>query len=66
MPRIRLLAVVLVAALTAVACGGSEDEDVAATVSDQLDFTAPDVRGGQVVGAEFAGQDVVVWFWAPW
>jgi len=35
-------------------------------VPEQLDFVAPDVRGGQVVGADFAGQDLVIWFWAPW
>ncbi len=31
-----------------------------------LDFAAPAVDGGQVVGAEFAGQALAVWFWAPW
>jgi len=35
-------------------------------VPEQLDFVAPDVRGGQVIGADFAGQDLVIWFWAPW
>lgn len=38
----------------------------AADVPDELDFVAPDVRGGQVVGADLAGQDLVIWFWAPW
>ena len=33
---------------------------------EPLDFVAPDVRGGQVVGAELAGKDLVIWFWAPW
>ena len=40
--------------------------DAAVEVPDELDFVAPDVRGGQVVGAELAGQDLVIWFWAPW
>lgn len=31
-----------------------------------FDFVADDVRGGTVTGADFAGRDVVVWFWAPW
>lgn len=31
-----------------------------------LDFTAPKLGGGQVVGSEFAGKDVAIWFWAPW
>ena len=35
-------------------------------VPEELDFVAPDVRGGQVVGSELAGQDLVIWFWAPW
>ena len=38
----------------------------AADVPEELDFVAPDVRGGQVVGADFAGQAMVIWFWAPW
>ena len=40
--------------------------DPAVEVLDELDFVAPDVRGGQVVGADFAGQAMVIWFWAPW
>ncbi|MGH2725059.1 MAG: hypothetical protein ACRDI0_12545 [Actinomycetota bacterium] len=36
-----------------------------ATVPDVLDFTAPAVGGGNVSGAEFAGRDVAMWFWAP-
>ena len=31
-----------------------------------LDFAAPKLGGGQVVGNEFAGKDVAIWFWAPW
>ena len=31
-----------------------------------LDFVAPDLDGGQVRGADYAGQDVVLWMWAPW
>jgi ABC-type glycerol-3-phosphate transport system substrate-binding protein len=38
----------------------------AVDVPEELDFVAPDVRGGQVVGSELAGQDLVIWFWAPW
>lgn len=38
----------------------------AVEVPEYLDFVAPDVRGGQVIGAELAGQDLVIWFWAPW
>jgi hypothetical protein len=35
-------------------------------VPEALDWVAPDLRGGDVVGADLAGQDVVLWFWAPW
>lgn len=31
-----------------------------------LDFRLPAVGGGQVVGAELAGRDLALWFWAPW
>lgn len=34
--------------------------------SSILNFTAPKLGGGQVVGTELAGQNVAVWFWAPW
>jgi ABC-type glycerol-3-phosphate transport system substrate-binding protein len=63
MPRLR--AVVLAGVLALGACGGSTGTDDA-TTGDELDFVAPDVRGGQVVGADFAGQAMVIWFWAPW
>lgn len=32
----------------------------------QLDFTLAELSGGQVVGAELAGQHVALWFWTPW
>lgn len=35
-------------------------------VPDQLDFTAAQVSGGQFDARGLAGQDVVLWFWAPW
>lgn len=35
-------------------------------VPEILDFTAATIDGGQVVGAEHAGQAVALWFWAPW
>jgi hypothetical protein len=31
-----------------------------------LDFKAPKLGGGQVIGSEFVGKDVALWFWAPW
>jgi len=31
-----------------------------------LDFSAPRVGGGTVEGADYAGKDLAIWFWAPW
>lgn len=59
-------ALLLASALLLAACGGSDDEAAVASDTEALDFVAPDVRGGQVVGSELAGQDLVIWFWAPW
>ena len=35
-------------------------------VPEVLDFTAPLLGGGTLHGADYAGQDVAIWFWAPW
>jgi hypothetical protein len=35
-------------------------------VPHELQFTVPRLGGGTVRGADFAGQDLVMWFWAPW
>ncbi|MEX2619227.1 MAG: hypothetical protein WD250_03310 [Egibacteraceae bacterium] len=37
-----------------------------APLAEGLDVTLPAVGGGQVVGAELAGRDLALWFWAPW
>ncbi len=37
-----------------------------AEVPPQLRFTEPRLGGGIVRGADFAGEDLVMWFWAPW
>ena len=36
------------------------------TVSEVLDFTAPSLEGGAITGADYAGKDLAIWFWAPW
>lgn len=33
---------------------------------DALAFTAGLVGGGTFDGGEYAGQDLMLWFWAPW
>lgn len=35
-------------------------------VPEALRFTVAGVDGAQVVGADYAGKDVALWFWAPW
>ena len=40
---------------------GSEAE-----VPRELRFTAPALGGGTIDGVDYAGSDLVIWFWAPW
>lgn len=37
-----------------------------ADVPEQLRFSVAGIDGAQVVGADYAGKDVAMWFWAPW
>lgn len=64
----RTLAALVVLALLAAACGG---------VVEEAEFTAPadgpllvgefeTLAGGTVDLDSLQGQDVVLWFWAPW
>jgi len=34
--------------------------------ADILDFAAPKLGGGTIQGSDYAGQDLAIWFWAPW
>lgn len=73
MPTRPLLAA-LVAACVLAACGGTDagDQVVGGDAgpdpadTDLLDFEATAVDGSTVDVADFAGEDLVVWFWAPW
>ena len=64
--------VVVVAAVVAVlvACGSPEPTSgpaaTAAAEAAPLDFSAPGVMGGRIDGADLAGRDLALWFWAPW
>jgi hypothetical protein len=44
----------------------SSPESNARSVPEVLRFSAPRLGGGRVVGADYAGRDVALWFWAPW
>ena len=35
-------------------------------VPSELRFTSPALGGGTIDGADYAGNDLVMWFWAPW
>jgi hypothetical protein len=36
------------------------------SIPEVLDFTAPQLGGGILSGADYSGKDVAIWFWAPW
>ncbi len=37
-----------------------------ASVPEILDFEATLLSGGTLEGSSLAGQDLALWFWAPW
>jgi hypothetical protein len=73
-PIRRLAAALAVLALAASACsqvgtsaaGGPPATSGSPGVTELLDFTAPVLGGGTLRGADYAGKDVAIWFWAPW
>ena len=78
--RSRIVAVVLVASLGATACGSGSDDTAASastdtglsvggTVAADSEFEAvmvPTADGGELDFNSLRGQDVLLWFWAPW
>ena len=67
-PSMRWMLPTLVAACLALtSCGGS-GADGAAEPARQRSATlvAQKIDGGQIDIADLLGQDVVLWFWAPW
>jgi len=36
------------------------------TLRAAMDWTSAAVGGGEINGTDYLGQDVVLWFWAPW
>jgi hypothetical protein len=73
----RCRALLLVVALTIAGCGATAgqraagDRPAGGSGSSGRSGTAPfgtvdAVGGGQIRGAELAGRDVALWFWAPW
>ncbi len=66
--RTRLVALLLLVAITAAACGSTTDSDSSAgsESTDVFDGEFATLDGASVNLADFEGQDVVLWFWAPW
>lgn len=78
----RLAALLMALALGAAACGSSEGSDAAAPAADAtpaessegsdagassvLDISATAADGTAVNLSDYAGQDLMLWFWAPW
>jgi hypothetical protein len=53
----------------AAASGGAPTADLASPpdgLPDALAFTAATIDGTGFDGGDFAGQDLMLWFWAPW
>ncbi len=73
MLRRKLALLFAAVALVAAACGGG-DSDTASVPGESAgepsaatpDFSGQTVLGEQLVAGDLAGQDVVLWFWAPW
>lgn len=62
---LRVLAGLSALALTVAACGSSADEPEA-SAEDPLTFEAATPDGSEFQAADVAGEDTVLWFWAPW
>ena len=68
--RSRLAAAALALGLVASACSSSDaspDEGAAPSTTDALAAGfVPTADGGSIELDALAGQDVMLWFWAPW
>ena len=75
--RFRLLALVLALGFGVASCGSddseatatsenSSDEAAMAVGAGLLDISAPAADGSTIDLSDFAGEDLMMWFWAPW
>ena len=72
----RLAALLMVMALGAAACGSSDTAAPASPGAEStapaepepsiLEITAPAADGSTITLSDYAGQDLMLWFWAPW
>jgi len=58
--RRKLFALIAAFSMFAASCGGS------GAAPTQIALIADTVSGGQINFGSLEGQDVVLWFWAPW
>ena len=65
-PRRAGLALALTLGLVAAACGGGGGSTSDVEVASDGTFTATALDGESVDLAALAGDDVLLWFWAPW
>jgi hypothetical protein len=67
---VRSVAVALGFALAATACSGGNESATSSSAgaekSPLLDVAFATSDGGQLEWGTLEGQDVVLWFWAPW
>ena len=59
------LIITIVVGLVLSACGSSATSDAAGTATAPA-FSAARLGGGELASTSFAGEDTVLWFWAPW
>ena len=64
--RRRLLLLVALFGLLATACGGGGASGPVASAPDQLVDEFETIDGETFDLASLQGEDVVLWFWAPW
>jgi hypothetical protein len=65
---LRIMATVAALAFVVASCGGGGDSATSFGPPEgtDRDFVATSLDGEQAALADYAGQDVMIWFWAPW
>lgn len=61
-----LMALVAGLALFTTSCGGGGGSTSTVELAADGSFTAETVDGEAIASTDYAGQDVMLWFWAPW
>ena len=70
--RVLLTSLTAVVALLAVACGADDLSPIERSAPDPVDtewhhgFVEDTIGGGLIDANDLEGNDVILWFWAPW